>query len=116
MIAVIFEVTLSPGRESDYLDIAAQLRPLAEEIDGFISIERFQSLAHPEKLLSLSLWQDEAAVDAWRNVAEHRVAQAAGRSELFADYQLRIAQVIRDYGMHARAQAPADSRESLERG
>ena len=115
MIAVIFEVKPHPGRTTDYLNIAARLRPLAEQIDGFISIERFQSLADPEKLLSLSVWRDEAAVREWRNVAEHRIAQAAGRNDIFRDYQLRIAEVIRDYGMTARDEAPADSRESLER-
>ena len=115
MIAVIFEVTPRSGRKADYLDIAAELRPLVEQIDGFISIERFQSLVDPEKLLSLSIWRDEAAVREWRNVAEHRIAQAKGRGEIFADYQLRIAEVIRDYGMDARDEAPADSRETLEK-
>jgi len=114
MIAVIFEVTPNVGRQGEYLDIAARLRPLAEQIDGFISIERFQSLANPEKLLSLSIWRDESAVRQWRNVAEHRLAQAAGRNEIFADYHLRIAEIVRDYGMDARDEAPADSRESLE--
>ena len=114
MIAVIFEVTPNAGRKGEYLDIAAQLRPLAEQIDGFVSIERFQSLADPEKLLSLSIWRDEAAVRQWRNVAEHRHAQAAGRHGIFADYRLRIAEVVRDYGMNARDEAPADSRNSLE--
>ena len=114
MIAVIFEVTPNVGRQGDYLDIAARLRPLAEQIDGFISIERFQSLADPEKLLSLSIWRDEAAVREWRNVAEHRRAQAAGRRGIFADYRLRIAEVVRDYGMDERTEAPADSRSSLE--
>lgn len=114
MIAVIFEVIPRSGRKSDYLDIAARLRPLATQIDGFISIERFQSLTDPDKILSLSFWRDEAAVKEWRNVAEHRVAQAAGRNEIFGDYQLRIARVVRNYGMHDREQAPADSRAELD--
>jgi heme-degrading monooxygenase HmoA len=114
MIAVIFEVIPRSGRKSDYLDIAARLRPMAQQIDGFISIERFQSLTDPDKLLSLSLWRDEAAVSEWRNVAEHRIAQATGRTEIFADYTLRIAEVVRDYGMHDREQAPADSQASLD--
>jgi len=114
MIAVIFEVTPHVGRKGEYLDIAARLRPLAEQIDGFVSIERFQSLADPAKLLSLSIWRDESAVRQWRNVAEHRLAQAAGRREIFADYHLRIAAIVRDYGMNARDEAPADSRQSLE--
>jgi len=110
MIAVIFEVELSAGRSDDYLDIAATLRPLVEDIDGFISIERFQSFVNPEKILSLSYWRDEDAVQAWRNVAEHRQAQQDGRDGIFADYRLRIASVIREYGMRDRAQAPDDSK------
>jgi heme-degrading monooxygenase HmoA len=110
MIAVIFEVTPKAERKQEYLDIAARLRPMLETIDGFISIERFQSLVNPGKILSLSFWRDEAAVQAWRNVEGHRQAQAKGRAEVFADYRLRIAGVIRDYGMTARDEAPADSR------
>jgi len=109
MIAVIFEVKPRTGRAADYLEIAAQLRPIAERIDGFISIERFQSLSDPDKLLSLSIWRDEQAVACWRNVAEHRDAQRAGRSSIFEDYRLRIAHVVRDYGLAEREQAPADS-------
>jgi heme-degrading monooxygenase HmoA len=110
MIAVIFEVELQPGRSADYLQIAESLYPIVTAIDGFISIERFESLTNPGKILSLSLWRDEAAVDTWRKVAEHRQAQHAGRSEIFSDYRLRIASVIRDYGMRDRDQAPRDSR------
>ncbi|MGI9258055.1 MAG: antibiotic biosynthesis monooxygenase family protein [Gammaproteobacteria bacterium] len=110
MIAVIFEVELQAGRGADYLEIAEHLRPLVEEIDGFISIERFESLVQPGKLLSLSLWRDEAAVEEWRNVAEHRQAQHDGRDGIFADYRLRIADVIREYGMHKRDEAPDDSK------
>lgn len=108
MIAVIFEVWL--GERQRYLDIASDLRPLLDGIDGFISIERFQSLSEKDKLLSLSFWRDETAVAAWRNLEAHRAAQAAGRGGIFTDYRLRIAGVIRDYGMSERAQAPADSR------
>ncbi len=110
MIAVIFEVEIEPGKQGDYLDIAANLRPLLDGIDGFISIERFQSLTTPGKLLSLSFWRDEAALETWRNLEPHRAAQLLGRAEIFHDYRLRIAGVIRDYGMHEREQAPADSR------
>ena len=109
MIAVIFEVEPNPDRHQDYLDIAAGLRPLLEEIDGFLSIERFESLTTPGKILSLSFWRDEQAVMAWRTLEAHRRAQAAGRTEMFADYRLRVAAVLRDYGMHERAEAPADS-------
>ena len=98
MIAVIFEVW--PDHRDDYLDIAAQLRPHLKEIDGFISVERFESLTEKGKMLSVSFFRDEAAVEAWRNVAEHRVAQAKGRGGIFKDYRLRIASVIRDYGMN----------------
>lgn len=107
MIAVIFEVW--PKERQTYLELAAALRPELEKIDGFISVERFGNLTEPGKILSLSFFRDEAAVSAWRNVDGHRQAQAKGRGGVFADYQLRIAGVIRDYGMHGRAQAQADS-------
>jgi heme-degrading monooxygenase HmoA len=110
MIAVIFEVTPAEGCRDAYLDIAATLRPALERIDGFISVERFQSLSNPGKMLSLSFFRDEAAVQAWRKVEAHRAAQQAGRGSLFADYRLRIASVVRDYGLHDRDEAPADSR------
>jgi heme-degrading monooxygenase HmoA len=98
MIAVIFEVEPREGGAAAYLDIAAQLRPLLDGIDGFISVERFESLAQPGKYLSLSFWRDEAAIAEWRNMAEHRRAQAKGREEIFSSYRLRVAQVVRDYG------------------
>ncbi|MDF3836972.1 antibiotic biosynthesis monooxygenase [Cupriavidus basilensis] len=110
MIAVIFEVEPAEGRMDTYMHIAAQLRTTLEAIDGFISVERFQSLSNPGKLLSLSFFRDEAAVMAWRNTAEHRHAQSAGRGGVFAGYRLRVAQVLRDYGLDEREQAPADSR------
>jgi len=110
MIAVIFEVWPASGRKEDYLGIAARLKPDLEKIDGFISVERFQSLTDPGKLLSLSFWRDEDAVRTWRNQEEHRMSQAAGRGGVFSDYRLRIAAVVRDYGMGERRQAPADSR------
>jgi heme-degrading monooxygenase HmoA len=109
MIAVIFEVWPAEGRKVDYLDYAARLRSELEHVDGFVSIERFQSLTDPDKLLSVSFWRDEAAVTAWRRHAGHRVAQAAGRNGIFRDYRLRVAGVIRDYGMtQTREQAPQD--------
>ncbi|BAB51219.1 MULTISPECIES: antibiotic biosynthesis monooxygenase family protein [Mesorhizobium] len=110
MIAVIFEVQPAEGRRDAYLAIAANLRPLLDGIDGFISIERFQSLADPNRILSLSFWRDEEAVKAWRNTEEHRQAQQAGRGGIFAGYRLRIAHVVRDYGLMERDEAPADSR------
>jgi len=110
MIAVIFEVTPAAGQMDAYLDTAAALKPLLAGIDGFISIERFESLTQPGKILSLSIWRDEAAVRQWRSLEPHRTAQAAGRAGIFADYRLRVAAVIRDYGMNERAGAPADSR------
>ena len=109
MIAVIFEVEPREGQRDAYLGIAAGLRPLLDGIDGFISIERFQSLAAPGKLLSLSFWRDEDAIATWRNLCPHRKAQATGRAHVFDDYRLRIAGVVRDYGMTERAQAPADA-------
>jgi heme-degrading monooxygenase HmoA len=109
MIAVIFEVRPKPERRQEYLDIAAELRPILERIDGFISVERFQSLSDPDKLLSLSIFRDEAAVQAWRNTEQHRMAQAKGRAGIFADYRIRVAGVIRDYTLQGRAETPADS-------
>lgn len=110
MIAVIFEVTPAEGCQQTYLEIAASLRPMLEQVDGFISVERFQSLANPGKILSLSFFRDEEAVRQWRQLEAHRAAQQAGRRRLFADYRLRIASVVRDYGLHEREEAPADSR------
>ncbi|MGA9335153.1 MAG: antibiotic biosynthesis monooxygenase [Rudaea sp.] len=110
MIAVIFEAWVHEGRKDAYLDAAETLRPLLNDIDGFVSIERFASIADPQKILSLSFWRDEAAVAQWRNVEAHRAIQHAGRTSIFADYHLRVADVLRDYGMHDRTQAPDDSR------
>ena len=110
MIAVIFEVWPAEGRLDDYLDLAARLRPTLEQVEGFISVERFQSLTTPGKYLSLSFWRDEQAVATWRAIEAHRAVQSRGRNELFADYRLRIAAVVRDYGMRDRREAPADSK------
>ncbi len=109
MIAVIFEVWPAEGQKQHYLDLAAELRDELSEIDGFISVERFQSLVEPGKLLSLSFWRDEAAVQAWRNRPKHRATQAKGRTGVFAKYRLRVAAVMRDYGMTERLEAPGDS-------
>ena len=106
MFAVIFEVQPKPGRVEDYLEIAARLRPELEKIDGFVSVERFQSLTTEGKYLSLSIWRDEAAVRRWREHAAHHAAQAEGRGAIFADYRIRVAAVVRDYGMTERAEAP----------
>ena len=110
MIAVIFEVWPASGRKDDYLAIAAALRADLERIDGFISVERFQSITDPNKLLSLSFWRDEDAVKQWRNLSSHRASQAKGRSGIFADYRLRVASVVRDYGLNERNEAPEDSK------
>ncbi len=112
MIAVIFEVEPHPEHKQQYLDIAASLRPQLEQIDGFISIERFQSLGNENKILSISFFRDEAAIAQWRNLQSHREAQSKGRSELFRNYRIRIAGVMRDYGLSDRDQAPADSLSS----
>ena len=114
MIAVIFEVEPRPDRREEYLALAASLRPELERIDGFISVERFASLTSEGKILSLSFWRDEEAVARWRTLPEHREAQRAGRSGIFADYRLRVASVVRDYGMFERREAPADLRSSTE--
>ncbi|GLK80447.1 antibiotic biosynthesis monooxygenase family protein [Methylopila turkensis] len=109
MIAVIFEVTPAEGRADDYFAIAMSLKAEVEAIDGFISVERFASVTTPGKFLSLSIWRDEESVQRWRAVAKHRAAQTAGRRDVFAGYRLRVASVIRDYGMEDRAEAPKDS-------
>jgi heme-degrading monooxygenase HmoA len=112
MIAVIFEVVPAPGRKQEYLDLAAQLRPDLEKIDGFISVERFASLTDERKLLSLSFWRDDDAVKRWRTLESHRAAQAKGRGGVFAEYRLRVASVMRDYGMSERKETPQDSRKA----
>lgn len=109
MIAVIFEVLPHASRKQDYLEAASELRQHLEDFDGFISIERFESLSQPGKILSLSFWRDEEAVKQWRTFEPHRSVQKAGRQDIFADYRLRVASVIRDYGMNDRREAPADS-------
>lgn len=109
MIAVIFEVEPALGQQQRYFDLAGELRPLLDEISGFISIERFQSLTHEGRILSLSFWRDEEAVSEWRRLEQHRFAQSEGRSWVFQNYRLRVAEVSRDYGPSERSQAPADS-------
>jgi heme-degrading monooxygenase HmoA len=110
VIAVIFEVIPFIGERHRYLDLAGELREQLETMDGFLSVERFESLTTRGKLLSLSFWRDEEAVRRWRETEEHRAAQAAGRSGVFAAYRLRVADVLRDYGRDDRAEAPEDSR------
>src|SRR5260221_12690433 len=106
MIAVIFEVWPKPEHKKEYLDIAAELKPILETIDGFISIERFESLTEKGKILSLSFFRDEAAVEAWRNIPQHRRTQGIGRAKIFKDYRLRLAGGVRDYGMNDAALEP----------
>jgi len=109
MIAVIFEMEPHPDHKDEYFDVAGKLRPLLDDVDGFISIERFESLVTAGKFLSLSFWRDEDAVQAWRNTSEHREAQAKGRARLFSGYRLRVASVLRDYTLDDHAEAPGDS-------
>lgn len=113
MIAVIFEVEPQPGAASRYFELAAALRAELESIDGFMSVERFESLAKPGRFLSLSFWRDEASVRAWRCHGMHRRAQREGRSDVLAGYRLRVATVVRDYGLLEREEAPSDSRSAL---
>ena len=113
MIAVIFEVEPRAGHKQRYFEIAADLRPLLEQVDGFISVERFESLTTKGRYLSLSFWRDEDAVRRWRNQPTHRAGQQEGRNLVFDDYRLRVATVIRDYGRADRAQAPGDSLSEL---
>ena len=114
MIVVIFEVFPADDHKQDYLEIAADLKPLLEKVDGFISVERFQSLIDPDKILSLSFFENEQAVQQWRTLVKHRSAQSAGRAGVFANYRLRVASIVRDYGLHDRDQAPDDSKEVHE--
>ena len=109
MIAVIFEVFPRQGHKQQYLDIAANLRPLLEKVDGFISVERFQRLSDKSKILSLSFFRDEAAIKQWRELESHRTAQSAGRNTVFADYRLRVCSIIRDYGMNERDEVPENA-------
>ena len=113
MIAVIFEVEPAPDGYDAYLEHAARLKPMLEKMDGFISVERFRSLSDPAKLVSLSFWRDEASVRAWREHPEHRATQAAGRAGIFRDYRLRVAAVLRDYGLRERGEAPAPAASEL---
>lgn len=115
MIAVIFEAEPAPGRKQQYLDLAAALHTELATIDGFVSVERFQSLSNPARMLSMSYFRDEEAVQQWRNTAAHRATQARGRGGVFSDYRLRVASVLRDYGMLDRTQAPTDSLEAHSR-
>ena len=110
MIAVIFEVWPTQGRVDDYFDLATALKSDLQDFDGFVSIERFESVTTPGKYVSLPFWRDEEAVRAWRNLEEHRIVQTQGRERIFADYRLRVATVVRDYGMNEREEAPTDSR------
>ena len=116
MIAVIFEVEPHQGQKDRYLDIAASLKPYLEGVDGFISVERFQSLTNDGKILSLSFFRDEEAVRAWRCTSHHRGAQSCGRKEVFENYRLRVAGVLRDYGMFDRDHAPEDSKALHDAG
>ncbi|HEU0109642.1 MAG TPA: antibiotic biosynthesis monooxygenase [Flavisolibacter sp.] len=110
MVAVLFEAFPAKGKWDEYMDIAAKLRPELNQIEGFISIERFQSVHNPQKVLSLSFWKDEESIRQWRNIELHRIAQKEGRSSIFDNYRLRVATVQRDYGMTEREQAPGDSK------
>lgn len=113
MIAVIFEVEPNPDAATRYFEIAASLKAELQSIDGFISVERFESLAKPGRFLSLSFWRDEASVRSWRCHGMHRRAQQEGRSDVLAVYRLRVATVVRDYGLHEREEVPSDSRSAL---
>jgi len=104
MMVVVFQVTMREGRTQDYFDLAAELRPELEQIDGFLSVERFESLAEPGKYVSLSFWRDAAAIEAWRTQIPHRAAQQRGRREIFQDFRISVAEVVRDYTLHDRSE------------
>ena len=109
MIAIIFEVFPKSRKKDEYLRFASEMRSLVDQIEGFISVERFQSITYPNKLLSISLFENEAAVDEWRNLSTHRKMQSKGRKELFEDYDIKVVQVLRNYSMLDRKEAPTDS-------
>ena len=109
MIAIIFEVFPKSSKKDEYLRLAAEMRTLVDQIEGFINVERFQSITNPNKLLSISLFENEAAVDEWRNLSAHRKMQSKGRKELFEDYDIKVVQVLRNYSMLDRKEAPPDS-------
>jgi len=106
MFVVIFEIQPKPGREQEYLELAASLRPEVEQMEGFVSVERFSSLATPGKLVSISFWRDEEAVKRWREHTRHHLAQLSGRAQIFTDYRITVAEIERQYGMFERGQAP----------
>ena len=110
MIAVIFEFTPAEGRFPEYMDLVGELKSDLARAEGFISLERFESITSKGKFVSLQFWRDEESVRKWRNVQKHRAAQAKGRAGIFASYRLRIAEVVRDYTMDERGEAPDDSR------
>jgi len=111
MIAVIFEFTPAEGRFPEYLKLVGELKADLDKAEGFISLERFESITNKGKFVSLQFWKDEESVRKWRNLQKHREAQKKGRKEVFDSYRLRVCSVIRDYEMDRREQAPKDSVE-----
>lgn len=109
MIAVIFEVFPKKETKQEYLDIATELKPMLSDVEGFISIERFASLQDPNKILSLSFWENEESIEKWRNDLKHRMGQAAGLGHIFSDFRIRVGKIVRDYGVKERNEAPIDS-------
>lgn len=107
MIVVVFQVSMREGEAQRYFDLAAELRPHLERIEGFLSVERFESLATPGKYVSLSFWRDEAAIQRWRRHGEHAIAQELGKREIFADFRISVAEVVRDYTLADRVPAAA---------
>lgn len=106
MIAVISEVWPRADRRGDYFALSDELRPLLQQLDGFLSVERFESAADPGKFVSLSFWRDEQSLKAWRDLEQHRLVMAKGRSGILRDYRIRVTQVTLDYSMNERANAP----------
>lgn len=96
MFAVIFEVSPRPDAWEAYLGHAASLRPELLAIDGFLANERYASLQRPGWLVSLSIWRNEKALIRWRTHALHHDIQEKGRSSVFADYHLRVGEIVAD--------------------
>jgi len=97
MIAVLFEAMAVSEKRDRYFQLAEQLKPLLSDIDGFISIERFQSTTNPEKFISLSWWKDEEAIKHWKKNVHHKLAQDEGKSTIFSFYKINVLTSTREY-------------------
>ncbi len=112
-IVVLFEVTPTKEGMEKYLELASMLKPMLSGFDGFISAERFQSLNNEGKLLSMNVWENEEAIEKWRNTLSHRMSQLEGKNKLFESYKITVCNTIREYSNTDRKNAPQDSNKAL---